>query len=164
MHKFITCSKSINRDPNILFMFCVKKRSAEFLSNRQVQKEIMLMWNQSRKSAVINGLPLWIKKGWKGETIVKFHSMRISFILSVLVWACVSACVFSGCSGFLPQSKDMQVRWKKIQIASGCERECECVCLSECISPAIDWRPLQQCTPPLTRCMLVWAPAPNNPG
>ncbi len=51
------------------------------------------------------------------------------------------AWVFSGCSGFHPQSKDMQVRLtgdSKLPVGVSVNG-----CLSLCVSPVIDWGPIQ---------------------
>lgn len=74
-----------------------------------------------------------------------------------------SACVWSGCSGFLPQSKNMQVRWQNSKLPVGVNVSVRCVYRSACISPAMGWQPLQRCTPPLTQCMLGQASAPRDP-
>uniref|UniRef100_A0A0E9XF19 Uncharacterized protein n=1 Tax=Anguilla anguilla TaxID=7936 RepID=A0A0E9XF19_ANGAN len=57
----------------------------------------------------------------------------------------VSAWVSSGYSGFLPQSKDMQVGPKLL--VGMCVSEC-------CVCPAIDWWPVQGVFLPLTQCTL----------
>ncbi len=50
----------------------------------------------------------------------------------------VPAWVFSGDSGFLPQSKDMQVGDSKLPVGVSVSG-----CLSLCVSPATDWQPVQ---------------------
>lgn len=94
---------------------------------------MMLMWNESRK-ILLAFYPFLIDYGTK----VKIHSMRICFIFC-LFWCLyvlsVSECVFCSSSSFLPQSKHMQARWKKLWIACGCECKCECVCLPVCVGP-----------------------------
>ena len=63
-------------------------------------------------------------------------------VLPVLAW------VYSGCSGFLPHSKNKQVRWivdSKLPVGVNVSVN---GCLSLCVSPAIVWRPVQGVPPP----------------